>query len=72
MKMVSAFAEQNVEDHGSIIRKLERCLCIDLKAKEESSYEVFLLEKQTKMSFQMVQNLSHTSDLPHMHIMRLK
>lgn len=47
-------------------------MCVDLKIKEGNIYEVCQLEKQTKMSYKMIQHLTHASELPRMNFIRLK
>lgn len=56
MKIMDVSAKHIVEDHGSIIRKLENYyqMCTGLNVEQGSSYEVFLPKKQTKMLFKMV------------------
>ena len=59
-------------------RKLDGCyreIChmgINLNVEEGSCYEVFQLENQTKISYNMVILLSHTFNLPYVDFMSLK
>lgn len=47
-------------------------MCTNLNIEEGSSYEIFQLEKKAKMSYRMVQHLTHTFELPHIDFKKIK
>lgn len=55
-----SYIMEGMLETGQWYRNLEGCyreschMCIDLNANEEGSYEVFHRDKQTKMSYKMV------------------